>query len=188
MFDNGVNQLRLAPQTGLPGKEMHLPVIWTSYQFPVRLHSCKLRLSPVQGEDMSDLAALDQNNWYASVSLVIQLAFLIASVWFARNLLRAMRAFQEQVGAMLKLSITAVTAERLSSSASAKQSVAEVSSYWLVPSKTETTGLPEPIESSPNRFTVVRRKMLLWLQAPMSSAGMAPWRRIITWLQAPAGS
>ena len=32
-------------QTGLPGKEMHLPVIWTSYQFPVPLHSCKLRLS-----------------------------------------------------------------------------------------------------------------------------------------------
>jgi hypothetical protein len=32
-------------QTGLPGKEMHLPVIWTSYQFPVLLHSCKLRLS-----------------------------------------------------------------------------------------------------------------------------------------------
>jgi hypothetical protein len=135
---------------------------------------------------MSDLAALQQNNWYAPVSLVIQLAFLIAGVWFARNLLRTMMAFQEQVGAMLKLSITGVTAERHSSSVSAKQS--EVSPYWLVPSETETAGLPEPIESGPSRFAVVRRKMVLWLQAPMSSAGMVPWRRIITWLHAPTGS
>jgi len=137
---------------------------------------------------MSDLTALDQNNWYASVSLVIQLAFLIAGVWFARNLLRTMMAFQAQVGAMLKLSITGVTPERHSSSASAKQSVAEVSPNWLVPSETETAGLPEPIESGPSRFAVVRRKMVLWLQAPMSNAAMAPWRRIIIWLQAPAGS
>ena len=137
---------------------------------------------------MSDLTALDQNNWYASASLVIQLAFLIAGVWFARNLLRTMMAFQEQVGAMLKLSITGVTAERHSSSASAKQSLAEVSPYWLVPSETETAGLPEPIESGPSRFAVLRRKMVLWLQAPMSNAGTAPWRRIITWLQAPTGS
>jgi hypothetical protein len=134
---------------------------------------------------MSDLAALHQNNWYAPVSLVIQLAFLIAGVWFARNLLRTMMAFQEQVGAMLK---SGVTAERHSSSASAKQSLAEVSPYWLVPSETETGGLPEPIESGPSRFAVLRRKMVLWLQAPMSNAGMAPWRRIITWLQAPTGS
>ena len=137
---------------------------------------------------MSDLTALDQNNWYALVSLVIQLAFLIAGVWFARNLLRTMRAFQEQVGAMLKLSITGVTGERDSSSASAKQSQAEISPNWLVPSETETAGLPEPIESGPSRFEVVRRKMVLWLQAPMSSAEMAPWRRIITWLQTPTGS
>lgn len=115
---------------------------------------------------MSDLTALDQNNWYASVSVGIQLAFLIAGVWFARN----------------------VTGERHLSSASAKQSLAEVSPYWLAPSETETAGLPEPIESGPSRVAVARRKMVLWLQAPMSGAGMAPWRRIITWLQAPAGS
>ena len=137
---------------------------------------------------MSDLSALDQNNWYASVSVVIQLAFLIAGVWFARNVLRTMRAFQEQVGAMLKLSITGTAGERHLSSASAKQPLAEVSPYWLAPSATETAGLPEPIESGPSRVTVARRKMVLWLQAPMSGAGMAPWRRIITWLQAPAGS
>ncbi len=137
---------------------------------------------------MSDLTALDQNNWYAPASLLIQLAFLVAGVWFARHVLRAMRAFQEQVGAMLKLSITGVTGERPLSSASAKQSLAEVSPYWLAPSETETAGLLEPIESGPSRVAVARRRMVLWLQAPMSSAETAPWRRIITWLQAPAGS
>ena len=137
---------------------------------------------------MSDLTALDQNNWYASVSVGIQLAFLIAGVWFARNVLRTMRAFQEQVGAMLKLSITGVTGERHLSSASVKQSLPEVSPYWLAPSLTETAGLPEPIESGPSRVAVARRKMVLWLQAPMSGAEMAPWRQIITWLRAPAGS
>src|SRR2546428_10400311 len=105
---------------------------------------------------MSDLTALDQNNWYASVSLVIQLAFLIAGVWFARNLLRTMMAFQAQVGAMLKLSITGVTPERHSSSASAKQSVAEVSPYWLVPSATETACLAGPLQSRPKPIAGVR--------------------------------
>jgi hypothetical protein len=137
---------------------------------------------------MSDLTALDQNNWYAPASLLIQLAFLVAGVWFARNVLRTMRAFQEQVGAMLKLSITGVTGERHVSSASAKQSLAEVSPYWLAPSETNTASLPEPIETGPSRVAVARRKMVLWLQAPMSGAEISPWRQIITWLRAPAGS
>jgi len=137
---------------------------------------------------MSDLTALHQNNWYAPASLLIQLGFLFAAVWFARNVLRTMRAFQEQVGAALKLSITGVTGERNLSSASAKQSLAEVYPHWLAPSGTETAGLSEPIESGPIRVAVARRKMVLWLQAPMSGAAMAPWRQIITWLRAPAGS
>jgi hypothetical protein len=137
---------------------------------------------------MSDLTALDQDNWYAPASLLIQLGFLVSGVWFARNVLRTMRAFQEQVGAMLKLSITGVTGERQLSTASAKQSLAEVSPYWLAPSESQTPGLPEPIESGRSRVAVARRKMVLWLQAPMSGAEMAPWRQIITWLRTPAGS
>jgi len=137
---------------------------------------------------MSDLTALDQNNWYAPASLLIQLGFLVAGVWFARNVLRTMRAFQEQVGVMLKSSTTGVTGERHLSSASAKQSLAEVSPYWLPPSEIETAGLPKAIESGRSRVPVARRKMVLWLQAPMSGAEMAPWRQIITWLRAPAGS
>ncbi len=137
---------------------------------------------------MSDLSALAQNNWYAPASLVIQLAFLIAGVWFARNILRTMRASQEQLGAMLNLSIAGATGDRHLSSSSAKQSLTEVSPYWLAPSETGTDVRSESIESGPSRVAVARRKMALWLQAPMSSSEAASWRRIITWLQTPAGS
>jgi hypothetical protein len=137
---------------------------------------------------MADFSALDQSNWYAPASLVIQLAFLIAGVWFARNLLKSMRASQEQMGAMLKLSITGVAGERHSSNAGATRPLTEASPYWLVPSNADSTGLPEPIASGPSRFAVARRNVVLWLQAPMSSAETAPWRRLITWLQAPTGS
>ena len=133
---------------------------------------------------MTDLSALGQNNWCAPASLVIQLLFLIAGVWFARNILRTMRASQEQLGAMLKLSITGATGEQHLSNGSAKQSLTEVSPYWLAPS---IDGRSESIESRPRRITFAR-KMALWLQAPMGSSEAAPWRRIITWLQAPAGS
>src|SRR5438552_18995995 len=102
------------------------------------------------------------DNWYAPANLVIQLSFLIAGVWFARNILRTMRASQEQLGAMLKLSITGVTGERHLSSGSAKQSLTEVSPYWLAASETEAAGLPQPTESDPDRFAVVRRKIALW--------------------------
>ena len=150
---------------------------------------------PVQGEDMSDLAALDQNNWYAPASLVVQLAFLIAGVWFARNILRTMRASQEQFGAMLKLSITGLTIEQQSSTVSANQSLTADSPHGLVGfpadrrlTENETAGLSQLQESGPGRFAIARRKIGLWLQAPMSSSETAPWRRVINWLQAPAGN
>jgi len=99
-----------------------------------------------------------------------------------------MRASQEQLGAMLNLAITGATGERHLSNSSAKQSLTEVSPYWLAPSETGTDVRSESIEGGPSRVAVVRRKMALWLQAPMSSSEAASWRRIISWLQTPAGS
>ena len=121
-------------------------------------------------------------------SLFIQLAFLIAGVWFALNILKTLRAFQEQIGALLKLSITGVASDRNLSNSSAVQPLAQGSPYWLAPSEPETAALPQLTECGPSRVSGARRKMVLWLQAPMTSTQPAPWRRIITWLQAPAGS
>src|ERR1700739_3736949 len=128
------------------------------------------------------------DNWYAPASLVIQVSFLIAGVWFARNLLRTMRASQEQLGAMLKFSITSVIAERHSSPAGANGPLTADSPYCIEPSETDAVGRARPTENGAGRFASARRKIAYWLQAPMSSPEAAPWRRILNWLQAPAGS
>jgi hypothetical protein len=136
---------------------------------------------------MNDLNALDQNYWFASASLFVQLAFLIAGVWFALNILRTLRVFQEQIGALLKLSITGVAADRNLPNANASRPLAEQSRYWLSP-ESEPVAPLQPAERGPSRITVARREMLFWLQSPMTTTQPAPWRRIVTWLQSPAGS
>ena len=46
LFGKRVDQeLRLALRQALPGNDLRLPVIWTSYQFPLPLPSCNLKLS-----------------------------------------------------------------------------------------------------------------------------------------------
>lgn len=134
---------------------------------------------------MNYLNALDQNYWFASASLFVQLAFLIAGVWFALNILRTLRAFQEQIGALLKLSITGVASDRGFSTA---RPATDASPYWLAPSDAAPAFAPPLEQRGPARITVARRKMILWLQTPMTSAQPAPWRRVVSWLQAPAGT
>jgi hypothetical protein len=137
---------------------------------------------------MNEFTTWMQNNWYALGNLLSQFAFLAAGVWFARKILKTMRASQEQVGALLKLSVTGAIAERHSSSAVAERSLAGASPYWLMPEEISAAGLLEPQESDPGRFAAARHRLLVWLQTPMSSGEVAPWRRAIKWLQAPAGS
>ena len=62
-----------------------------------------------------------QSNWYELGNLLAQFAFLAAGIWFACKILRTMRASQEQVGALLKLSVTGSVAERPSSSVIAER-------------------------------------------------------------------
>jgi hypothetical protein len=137
---------------------------------------------------MNDFSSLIQSNWYALANLLIELAFLAAGVWFARNILRTVRASQEQVGALLRLSIMSGSAELHAPNANAVRSLSDASPYWLAPSETQAASLPEPTESGPGRLTIARRKVVLWLQAPMSGTGANPWRRAARWLQTPAGS
>lgn len=137
---------------------------------------------------MNELNSWTTGNWYAIGSLVIQFAFLIAGVAVARDFLRTVRGFQEQVGALLKLSITSAPAE-LNSADNSRRSVAEASPYWLAPAEPQAAVAPTLTNSfTTSRFVVARRSIALWLQAPMRSSGVAPWRRLIHWLQAPAGS
>ena len=60
---------------------------------------------------MSIFGSGTQSDWYAAGMLLMQLAFLVAGVWFANSFLKAIRGFQEQVGALVKLSVTSEPAE-----------------------------------------------------------------------------
>jgi hypothetical protein len=136
---------------------------------------------------MNEFTAWMQSNWYALGNLLSQIAFLGAGVWFARKILKTMRASQEQVGALLKLSVTGPLGERHSSSA-AERSFASASPYWLTPAEIPPAAPLQLPESGPSRWTVARHNLMVWLQTPMSSRGAAPWRKAVKWLQSPAGS
>ncbi len=137
---------------------------------------------------MNEFTTWMQSNWYALGNLLSQFAFLAAGLWFARKILRTIRSSQEQVGALLKLSVTGATAERHSPNAVAERSFASASPYWLTPGEIPPVGVPELHGSGPGRWAVARHHLIVWLQTPMSSGGAAPWHRAIKWLQAPAGS
>jgi hypothetical protein len=137
---------------------------------------------------MNEFTTWMQSNWYALGNLLSQFGFLAAGVWFARKILRTMRASQEQVGALLKLSVTGALSERHSSKVAAERFFTDASPYWLTPEEIPPTGVPELNESGPGRLTDVQHRVMVWLQTPMRSGEVAPWRRAIKWLQAPAGS
>jgi hypothetical protein len=140
---------------------------------------------------MDEFTAWMQSNWYALGNLLAQFAFLAAGVWFARKILKTIRASQEQLGALLKLSFTGAISDRPSSIAAEHRPFANASPYWLAPEQKPTVDLPgpqEPQENAPSHWAVARHRAIVWLQTPMSNGEAAPWRRAIKWLQAPAGS
>jgi hypothetical protein len=137
---------------------------------------------------MTEFTTWMQSNWYALGNLLSQFVFLAAGIWFARKILTTMRASQEQVGALLKLSVPGAIAERQSPSAVAERSFASASPFWLTPTEIPPVGPLELSESGPRRWTAARHNLVVWLQTPMSSGSVAPWRRAIRWLQSPAGS
>ncbi len=137
---------------------------------------------------MNEFSAWMQSNWYALGNLFIEGAFLAAGVWFARKFLRTIRASQEQVGALLKLSLTGAISERHSTSGAAERSFASASPYWLTPAEIPPAPAQELHESGPSRLAVARQRVIIWLRTPTRRAEVAPWRRAIKWLQAPARS
>jgi hypothetical protein len=123
---------------------------------------------------MNDFGPLAIKDWYALGSLVAQLGFLAAAVWFARNFLTTMRAFQEQIGALLKLSITSSPVERQSTHAAARNVLAPANPT-------------EVVERGPNLFAAGWQRTLHWLREPMGGSRVSYRRRVINWLQAPVG-
>lgn len=114
-----------------------------------------------------------QANWFEFGILVVLSAILATAVWFARNILKSLRASQEQVGALLRLSFSDV----LPAPAASLQSNA-----------TPVQSLQERAPRGPNPLVVGTRNLVNWLNAPMRRRSVSPWRKAVRWLQAPARS
>ena len=67
-------------------KDTGLPVSWPSHQFLQAVLRYRLSTVPAQGGNMSEFISWVQGNWQALGTLLTQLAFLVAGVWFARNI------------------------------------------------------------------------------------------------------
>jgi hypothetical protein len=140
---------------------------------------------------MSDISPWMQDNWLELGSLLIQLAFLAAGVWFARNILRTMRAFQDQIVALLKLAVTSRDTEQRPLSASAKPTQTAGSAILFPTDEEQALSHPEPIElieSGPSWIVRAWHGVAQWLQTPMSNRGTGPFVRILEWFRAPIGS
>jgi len=54
---------------------------------------------------MNEFTAWMQSNWYELGNLFTDFVFLAVGIWFARKILRTLRASQEQVGTLIKLTV-----------------------------------------------------------------------------------
>src|SRR3989442_5778759 len=126
---------------------------------------------------MNEFSAWMQSNWYALGNLFIEGAFLAAGVWFARKFLRTIRASQEQVGALLKLSLTGAISERHSTSGAAERSFASASPYWLTPAEIPPAPAQELHESGPSRLAGARQRRFILPRKPTRGGEGAPGRR-----------
>jgi len=123
------------------------------------------------------------NQWYQAGSLLVQAGFLIAGVWSVRAILNNMRASQEQLGALLKLTV--------SGGASGEESLRTTHrpTPYLLDGWPDGAADPAPARGPSERpHKTVWSAMAAWLEAPMVGSGISPWRRAVRWLQAPAGS
>jgi hypothetical protein len=137
---------------------------------------------------MNEFTVWMQGNWYELGNLFAEFIFLCVGIWFARKILRTLRASQEQVGALLKLSVTGAVPDRQSASSAAERSFATGSPYWLTPSAVPPADQSQSIEDGASRLSNAGHGIVAWLNTPMKTGSATPWRRAIKWLQAPAGS
>jgi hypothetical protein len=184
---------------------------------------------------MNDFMDWFQNNAVDLARLAVQCAILAVVVRYGRKLLATLRASQEQIGALLKLSVSDAVGERSApapelsrqfepppaavhepepepepvfAGATSRNSYAAEREHTLggrvigsqapaftapaqrfeTPSLTPWVSAPatEPERMNiPSASIPARPSASAWLQAPMRSSGVSPWRKMVRWLQAP---
>ena len=143
---------------------------------------------------MNEFSTWMQSNWYEMGQLLAEFSFLLTGVWFARKILRTLRASQEQFGALLKLTLTDELSEQAKAGAAVQRAASSLSGERPTPyvmaewPAAETPALTLPGGQRPhNPLAAAGRGLVEWLNTPMKSHGFFSWRRIAHWLQAPAG-
>jgi hypothetical protein len=192
---------------------------------------------------MIEISDWFENNWIDLARLFVQGAILAAVVRYGRKLLATLRASQEQMGALLKLSLSDTVAERPapapepeptrqfepppaavrepepepepvfagsfsrnSYAEERKQSLggrvigaqAPSPSFSMPAQREESPSLTPWVSapaSAPDPDRVHTQTVSIpphpgvssWLQTPMRSSGVSPWRKVVRWLQAPTG-
>ncbi len=138
---------------------------------------------------MSDFGDWMQNNWYQLGSFFVQFAFLFAAIWFAKRILKTLRASQEQVGALLKLSVSGPAPERHSEASAPPRTAAEVSPYWLPPAQSQPATAFVTSRDNPIHLVSSGLGFMGWLKSPMTiTTGTSSFHRVLRWLQSPAST
>jgi hypothetical protein len=162
---------------------------------------------------MSDFGAWIQNYWSELGSLLALCGIFAAVVWYGRKILRTMRASQEQIGALLKLSVSEGVAERTPPArfeapvepAAALHSLTGIPdrissqraafqpSIYEAPASTvaSTAAIFEEAESVGigTRVAAFFGAVIRWFRSPIrKTRRVVPRSRVMRWLQTPAGS
>jgi len=137
---------------------------------------------------MTDFGDWFQRNWYQLGSFFVQFGFLFVAIWFADKILKTLRASQQQVGALLKLSVSGQSADHQAES-QVHSRPPEASPYWLAPAP------PQPAQSfvtskdNPIHLVSSGPGFFGWLKSPMAiTNGQSSFHRVLRWLQSPASN
>jgi hypothetical protein len=134
---------------------------------------------------MSEVS-VGMQNYLSGLAMVLVLCGILAAVvWYGRKILGTLRASQEQIGALLKLSISDAVPEKSAKPGISFERAAVLHSFTDVPDLAPLPGLATALlpetESAGFAWGVIR-----WLRAPIY--WNRPSGRIIRWLQAPVRS
>lgn len=132
-----------------------LAVSWTLCQFS-RVSGSDILALPKppknQGAAMNQLIDWIQNNWYEFGSLTAQLTIAFVVLSFASKILKTMRASQQQIGALLRLSMTNGLEERATEvEAAPRQAPSVVASSMFSPVEERPTPSPSAPRTAPAR-------------------------------------
>src|ERR1700756_4874166 len=120
---------------GTPGQGRSWPILGLCASFRTRLRAVCLCNPEKKVQPMDQITNWMQSNLYELGSLTAQFTFLSAGLWFAGKILKTMRATQQQMGALLRLSMTDGLEER-----SKMQEPSEISESIHEPAPSVTTG------------------------------------------------